>query len=80
MPARLSVARAAGIRTVFAAPGTEGIDGVRIVPVHHAKEALTWAGASRRRTERAEGVRSTAIDGPTNGHPEGAKRRSDLGF
>jgi DNA repair protein RadA/Sms len=80
MPARISVARAAGIRTVFAAPGTEGIDGVRIVPVHHAKEALTWAGASRRHAERAEGVRSTAIDGPTNGHPEGAKRRSDLGF
>jgi DNA repair protein RadA/Sms len=70
MPARVSVARAAGIRTIFAAPGTEGIDGVRIVPVHHAKDALTWAGASRRQAEGAEGARSTAIDGPTNGHPK----------
>lgn len=67
MPARLSVARAAGIRTVFAGPGTESIDGVRIIPVRHVKDALTWAGASRGHLERTGGLRSRPVDEPTNG-------------
>jgi hypothetical protein len=80
MAARLSVARAAGIRTVFAAPGTEGIDGVRIVPVHHAKEALTWAGASRRHAEQAEAFGLQTSTDRRTATQNGAKRRSDLGF
>jgi DNA repair protein RadA/Sms len=70
LSARLSAARAAGIRTVFAAPGTGAIDGVRIVAVRHVKDALTWAGASRRRGERTAGLRSTGVDGPSNGPRE----------
>ncbi len=43
MGPRLAAARAAGVRTVFAAaPGAER-DGVRIVPVAHVLDALTWA-------------------------------------
>jgi len=40
---RLSAAAAAGVRTVFAPVGTTASDGLRIVPVRHVKEALTWA-------------------------------------
>jgi DNA repair protein RadA/Sms len=49
MAARLSAARAAGIRTVFAADGTAAPDGIRHVSVRHVKEALTWAAGSARR-------------------------------
>jgi len=43
MGARLSAARAAGVRTVFAPAGAEVSDGIRHVPVHHVTQALTWA-------------------------------------
>jgi DNA repair protein RadA/Sms len=47
MAQRLSAARAAGIRTVFAAPGSpSAAQGVRIVAVGHVRDALGWAGAS----------------------------------
>ena len=45
MAARLSAARAAGVRMVFAPAGTEPPEGIRHVPVRHVKEALTWAAA-----------------------------------
>jgi DNA repair protein RadA/Sms len=43
MAARLSAARAAGIRTVFAPAGVEVTGELRHVPVHHVRQALTWA-------------------------------------
>jgi DNA repair protein RadA/Sms len=43
---RLSAARTAGVRTVFAAQDGGSVDGVRIVPVRHMEQALTWAGSS----------------------------------
>jgi DNA repair protein RadA/Sms len=51
MSTRLAAARAAGIRTVFA-PGEGGeADGVRLVPVRHVRDALTWAsGVGRGRS------------------------------
>jgi DNA repair protein RadA/Sms len=47
MAGRLAAARAAGVRTVFAPPGSEPIEGIRIVPVRHVKDALTWATGRR---------------------------------
>jgi DNA repair protein RadA/Sms len=53
---RLAAASAAGIRTVFAPAGTAASEGIRIVPVRHVKDALTWApsgsgkGSDRRRS------------------------------
>jgi DNA repair protein RadA/Sms len=48
MAQRLSAARAAGIGTVFA-PGEGGVrDGIRVVPVRHLRDALTWASPSGR--------------------------------
>ncbi len=44
MASRLSAARAAGCTVVYAsAGGTAEIDGVRLVPVRHVREALDWA-------------------------------------
>jgi DNA repair protein RadA/Sms len=45
MAQRVSAARAAGIETVFAPPGTPRGDGVRTVAVSHVRDALTWARA-----------------------------------
>jgi DNA repair protein RadA/Sms len=45
MAARLSAARAAGLRTVFVPEGTEAVDGLRPVRVRHVMQALTWAAA-----------------------------------
>jgi DNA repair protein RadA/Sms len=44
MAPRLAAARAAGCSAVYAAAGapTE-IDGIRLIPVHHVREALSWA-------------------------------------
>jgi hypothetical protein len=70
MPARVSAARAAGVRTVFAAPGAGDTGGVRIVPVRHVKDALTWAEASRRHVVPTGGLRSTAVGRPPNGPRE----------
>jgi DNA repair protein RadA/Sms len=56
MGLRLAAARTAGIREVFAPAGTASTNGVRIVPVGHLKEALSWAtiaGTSRRGPRRA---------------------------
>jgi DNA repair protein RadA/Sms len=51
MSSRLAAARAVGVRTVFAPPGGEPMDGIVIVPVRHVKDALTWA-AGRRASSR----------------------------
>jgi DNA repair protein RadA/Sms len=45
MAARLSAARAAGLRTVFVPEGTEAVEGLRPVRVRHVMQALTWAAA-----------------------------------
>jgi DNA repair protein RadA/Sms len=47
MTGRLAAAGAVGVRTVFAPLGTEPIEGIRIVPVRHVKDALTWATGRR---------------------------------
>jgi DNA repair protein RadA/Sms len=47
MSTRLAAARAVGVRTVFAPPGGEPMDGIAIVPVRHVKDALTWAAGRR---------------------------------
>jgi DNA repair protein RadA/Sms len=47
MGPRLAAARAAGVETVFAPPGTTSARGLRVVPARHLEDALTWAGASR---------------------------------
>jgi DNA repair protein RadA/Sms len=52
MTQRLTAARVAGIRTVFAPPGTEPVDGVRVVPVRRVKDALTWAAPGTRSGNR----------------------------
>jgi DNA repair protein RadA/Sms len=52
MGTRISAARAAGIRTLFAPAGAEVSRGIRHVPVHHVTQALTWAAA------RADRVRA----------------------
>ena len=56
MAQRLGAARAAGIRTAFAPAGTAPTSGLRIVPVRHLKDALTWAlaGPSTRRRRPTE--------------------------
>jgi predicted ATP-dependent serine protease len=45
MAARLSAARAAGLRTVFVPDGTPAVDGLRPIAVRHVLQALTWAAA-----------------------------------
>jgi DNA repair protein RadA/Sms len=66
MGPRLAAARAAGIETVFAPPGTVSAAGLRVVPVRHLKDALTWAGLGRtpgsqgRRRPGPEALRGTA--------------------
>ncbi len=45
MEQRLSAARAAGVRTVFAAPGSSGGSELDVIPVRHVKDALTWASS-----------------------------------
>ena len=45
MGARLSAARAAGLRTVFVPEGAQGLEGLSLVPVRHVMQALTWAAA-----------------------------------
>ncbi|HKX34514.1 MAG TPA: hypothetical protein VJP03_04195, partial [Actinomycetota bacterium] len=45
MAARLSAARAVGMRIVFVPEGTEPADGLRSVQVRHVMQALTWAAA-----------------------------------
>jgi DNA repair protein RadA/Sms len=53
---RLASARAAGIRTVFAPPGTAEDRDLRIVPIRHLRDALTWAAVGR--PSSAEGRRA----------------------
>jgi DNA repair protein RadA/Sms len=46
MAQRFAAARAAGVTTVFA-PDGEGVpEGVRVIPVRHVAEALSWAAGS----------------------------------
>jgi DNA repair protein RadA/Sms len=70
MAGRLAAARAAGVRTVFAPPGSEPIEGIRIVPVRHVKDALTWA-TGRRPVE-------TAVVRPKSPTPQGAAERNRI--
>jgi DNA repair protein RadA/Sms len=72
MAARLSAARAAGLRTVFVPEGIEPVDALRSVPVRHVMHALTWAAA--RTGERTDAVR------PRPTVPKWPKEASDLGF
>ena len=46
MAQRLAAARAAGVTTVFAPEGEVAPEGVRVMPVRHVAEALTWAAGS----------------------------------
>jgi DNA repair protein RadA/Sms len=52
---RFAAARAAGLRIVFAPAGASSgaVEGVRVVPVRHVRDALTWA-ASRRGGPRGD--------------------------
>jgi DNA repair protein RadA/Sms len=44
MPQRLSAARSAGYTVIYAAAGAStSLDGLRLVPVRHVREALDWA-------------------------------------
>jgi len=45
MTQRLSAARAAGIDTVFAPAGGGRPDGIRVAPVRHVRDVLTWASS-----------------------------------
>jgi DNA repair protein RadA/Sms len=72
MAARISAARAAGLRTVFVPEGTEPAGALRSVPVRHVMQALTWAAA--RPGGRTDSVR------PRPTVPKWPKEASDLGF
>ena len=72
MAARISAARAAGLRTVFVPEGTEPADALQSVPVRHVMQALTWAAA--RHGGRTDAVR------PRPMVPKWPKEASDLGF
>jgi DNA repair protein RadA/Sms len=71
MAQRLGAARAAGIRTAFAPAGTAPAPGLRIVPVRHVKDALTWArargGASGRRPIEPDPVPRERVFGGRQG-------------
>jgi DNA repair protein RadA/Sms len=43
MGARISAARAVGVKTLLAPPGAEVPNDLRVVPVRHLTQALTWA-------------------------------------
>lgn len=60
--ARASAARAAGIRTVFAAPAADPPEGVRLVTVGVVMEALTWAAVGERRAEQRAASPNMASD------------------
>jgi DNA repair protein RadA/Sms len=68
MEQRLAAARAAGIRTVFAPAGTAPAREIRIVPVRHVNNALTWARSPGEAGRRARGDRA---GGPSEGRREG---------
>ena len=52
MAQRVGAARAAGRTTVFARAGPGPVDGVRVVPVRHVRDALGWATARAVRPAR----------------------------
>ena len=52
MGQRLSAAASAGIELVFAPPGTSSRKGIRLVPVEHVSDAVTWASARKRGTRQ----------------------------
>ncbi|HEX6331841.1 MAG TPA: ATPase domain-containing protein [Actinomycetota bacterium] len=58
MGSRVAAARSAGIRTVFGPPDGETSPDVRLVPVRHVKDALTWAAAA------GAGRRGRSVDRP----------------
>jgi DNA repair protein RadA/Sms len=47
MEPRFAAARSAGVRTVFAPPGTTALEGVRVVRVRHVLEAVSWCVDAR---------------------------------
>jgi DNA repair protein RadA/Sms len=46
MSQRFAAARAAGVTTIFAPEGEVAPEGVRVTPVRHVAEALSWAAGS----------------------------------
>jgi DNA repair protein RadA/Sms len=80
MGARLSAAKAAGLRTVFVPEGAQGLEGLRLVPVRHVMQALTWAAAR----PAVDPGPPLGLGLPARGSgPKGPKRSetaSDLGF
>lgn len=52
MAQRLSAAASAGIELVFAPPATASRKGLRLVPVEHLGDAVTWASARKRGTRQ----------------------------
>ncbi len=48
MSQRLAAAKAAGVEAVYSPGGPDSVAGIRIVPVRHVKEALTWAAVRSR--------------------------------
>jgi DNA repair protein RadA/Sms len=53
MARRLAAARTSGIRTVFGPAETRPPAGVRLAPVTHLADALTWAGVGSRASKSA---------------------------
>jgi len=49
---RVGAARAAGIRTVFAAPAARAVPDVEVVAVRHVSDAFGWLSRGGRRTDR----------------------------
>jgi DNA repair protein RadA/Sms len=56
MAQRAAAAEATGCTAIFAAPGSETGAHVRIVPVRHVSEALTWAEPTSRRLPAAVSI------------------------
>jgi len=73
MDQRLAAAEAAGIRTVHAPAAAGSRAGVRVVPIRHVTDALTWAGA------RTVGSAGTSDLGRREGRGR-SEMASDLGF
>jgi DNA repair protein RadA/Sms len=63
MVQRLAAARAVGVETVYA-PAVEGkTHGIRVVPVRHLKDALTWAtGRGEARSAQGFGMRKRVVN------------------
>lgn len=80
MSARLSAARAAGIRTVLGPEGPDTVEGVRWVGIRHVAQALAWLdGRPEPATRGMPGLRATSSERP-EAVEDGSDRASDLRF